>query len=43
MITLNDLTYIYEHQPMRFSLNISDGERVAILGPSGAGKVRCLP
>lgn len=43
MITLNDLTYIYEHQPMRFSLNISAGERVAILGPSGAGKVRCLP
>lgn len=42
MITLNDLTYIYEHQPMRFSLNISDGERVAILGPSGAGKSTLL-
>ena len=38
MISLNDLTYIYEHQPMRFSLSISAGVRVAMLGPSGAGK-----
>lgn len=42
MITLNDLTYIYEHQPMRFSLDISARERIAILGPSGAGKSTLL-
>lgn len=42
MITLNDLTYLYEHQPMRFSLDVSTGERIAILGPSGAGKSTLL-
>ncbi|MFZ4833534.1 thiamine ABC transporter ATP-binding protein ThiQ [Rouxiella sp. Mn2063] len=42
MLTLNNLTYLYQNAPMRFDLSLSVGERVAILGPSGAGKSTLL-
>lgn len=42
MLTLNNLTYLYQHLPMRFSLTAQRGERLAILGPSGAGKSTLL-
>ncbi|WP_343554525.1 thiamine ABC transporter ATP-binding protein ThiQ [Pantoea sp.] len=42
MLTLNNLTYLYQHLPMRFSFAAQAGERIAILGPSGAGKSTLL-
>ncbi len=42
MLTLNNLTWMYQHLPMRFSLSLQAGERAALLGPSGAGKSTLL-
>lgn len=42
MLTLNNLTYLYQHLPIRFRFEAQTGERLAILGPSGAGKSTLL-
>src|SRR5258705_64306 len=42
MLKLTDITWLYHHLPMRFSLTVECGEQVAILGPSGAGKSTLL-
>ena len=42
MLKLTDITWLYHHLPMRFSLTVERGEQVAILGPSGAGKSTLL-
>jgi thiamine transport system ATP-binding protein len=42
MLRLIDVTWLYQHLPMRFSLSVRQGELVAVLGPSGAGKSTLL-
>ncbi|HFZ8995011.1 TPA: thiamine ABC transporter ATP-binding protein ThiQ [Citrobacter freundii] len=42
MLKLTDVTWLYHHLPMRFTLSVARGEQVAILGPSGAGKSTLL-
>ena len=42
MLKLTDVTWLYQHLPMRFSLSVRQGEMIAVLGPSGAGKSTLL-
>ena len=42
MLKLIDITWLYHHLPMRFTLSVARGEQVAVLGPSGAGKSTLL-
>ncbi|MDI3358853.1 thiamine ABC transporter ATP-binding protein ThiQ [Lelliottia sp. V89_10] len=42
MLKLTDVTWLYQHLPMRFTLSVGRGEMMAILGPSGAGKSTLL-
>lgn len=42
MLTLTDVTWLYQHLPMRFTLSVRQGESIAVLGPSGAGKSTLL-
>ncbi|MBZ0059132.1 MULTISPECIES: thiamine ABC transporter ATP-binding protein ThiQ [unclassified Leclercia] len=42
MLKLTDVTWLYQHLPMRFTLSVGQGELIAVLGPSGAGKSTLL-
>ncbi|MEB6379879.1 thiamine ABC transporter ATP-binding protein ThiQ [Leclercia adecarboxylata] len=42
MLKLTDVTWLYQHLPMRFTLTVRQGELIAVLGPSGAGKSTLL-
>ncbi|WP_342322241.1 thiamine ABC transporter ATP-binding protein ThiQ [Kosakonia sp. BYX6] len=42
MLRLIDVTWLYQHLPMRFTLSAKQGEQIAVLGPSGAGKSTLL-
>jgi len=35
MLKLIDITWLYHHLPMRFTLSVTRGEQIAVLGPSG--------
>ena len=38
MLKLTDVTWLYQHLPMRFTLSVRQGEIIAVLGPSRCGK-----
>lgn len=38
MLKLTDVTWLYEHLPMRFTLSVRQGERIAVLAPAGPEK-----
>ncbi|HDT2075274.1 MULTISPECIES: thiamine ABC transporter ATP-binding protein ThiQ [Enterobacter] len=42
MLKLIDVTWLYQHLPMRFTLSARQGEMIAVLGPSGTGKSTLL-
>ena len=42
MLKLIDITWLYHHLPMSFTLSVARGDQIAILGPSGAGKSTLL-
>ena len=42
MLKLTDVTWLYQHLPMRFTWSLRRGELIAVLGPSGAGKSTLL-
>lgn len=41
MINFDHILYRYQQQTMNFHFSVAAGEKIAILGPSGAGKVPC--
>ena len=43
MLKLNDVTWLYQHLPMRFTLSVEHGERIAVLTQRGREKHAAEP
>lgn len=41
MINIQQLKFDYKEMPMTFDLTVKTGEKIAIVGASGAGKAPC--